>query len=69
MTFSETIRAAREAAGLTQAELAQRAGVTERTVSRTEHGRHAPSPDTVRGLCEALGLDAAEAWALWVRLG
>jgi transcriptional regulator with XRE-family HTH domain len=37
-TFAEQLRAHRAAAGLTQAELAQRAGISERAVSDIERG-------------------------------
>lgn len=44
----------REAAGLTQAQLAQNAGVSARTVQRWESGKHAPA-DVIRVLT-ALGV-------------
>lgn len=40
MAFAARLRAAREAAGWSQAELAQAAAVGERTVQRAENGRH-----------------------------
>ena len=58
MSTDETLRARRLKAGLTQAELAARAGVSERTVSKTEHGI-ACSPGTARKLAAALGLAGA----------
>jgi ribosome-binding protein aMBF1 (putative translation factor) len=44
----------REAAGWSQAELAQRAGVRQETVSRIESGKHAPTVTTVDKLDRAL---------------
>jgi transcriptional regulator with XRE-family HTH domain/tetratricopeptide (TPR) repeat protein len=55
--FAAALRRHREAAGLTQAELADRAGLGERTVSNLERGVNtAPYPSTVRLLAGALGL-------------
>lgn len=56
-TFAETLRRQRDAAGLTQAELAARAGVAVRTVSNLERGiNSAPYAITVRLLADALAL-------------
>ncbi len=49
------LRRARETAGLTQGELAARAGVSRQLVSGAEQGRHAPSVDTALRLARALG--------------
>ncbi len=54
------LRRAREAALLTQAELAKRAGVQRVTVNRLETGLTAARFRTVRRLAEALGLDPRE---------
>ena len=40
----------RRAAGLTQVELARRAGISAETLNRLEHGKHAPSAATMRKL-------------------
>jgi ribosome-binding protein aMBF1 (putative translation factor) len=40
--------------GLTQVELARRAGVRPETLSRIEHGKHSPSPATVEKIERAL---------------
>jgi predicted ATPase/DNA-binding XRE family transcriptional regulator len=51
----------RVAAGLTQAELAERAGVSERTISDVERGlRGAVYPATARQLAAALGVSPAD---------
>ena len=56
-TFGTRLRALREAAGLTQEELASRAGLTAKAVSALERGeRRRPYPHTVRSLAEALEL-------------
>lgn len=56
------IRSRREAAGLTQRELAQRLeGVdTTMTVSRWERGAHAPSGENLEALADALGIEVAD---------
>jgi uncharacterized protein len=57
------IRAVRRRQGLSQAELARRAGTSQPVVSAYEHGRRDPSYETLRRLVEAGGerlhLDAA----------
>jgi transcriptional regulator with XRE-family HTH domain len=55
--FGERLRRARQAAGLTQAELAERAGLSVRGVNDLERGaRQSPRKDTVALLAEALGM-------------
>ena len=55
--FGARLRRLREAAGLTQEELAQEAGLTARGISDLERGvRKRPYPHTVRSLSEALDL-------------
>jgi uncharacterized protein len=61
------LRAVRRRRGLTQAELARRAGTSQPVVSAYEHGRRDPSVATLRRLVEAGGerlvLDARAAGA------
>src|SRR5919112_2760925 len=60
-TFGATLRKLRDAAGLTQEELASRAGLTAKAVSALERGaRKRPYPHTVRALAEALDLSDDE---------
>src|SRR5918912_773766 len=55
--FGELLRRYRSAAGVSQEELAQRAGITARAIGALERGeRRQPWPDTVRRLASALGL-------------
>jgi transcriptional regulator with XRE-family HTH domain/tetratricopeptide (TPR) repeat protein len=55
--FASALRLQRETAGLTQAELAEQAGLGVRTVSNLERGINtSPYPSTVRVLADALGL-------------
>lgn len=59
------LRRARDAAGLTQEELAAQAGLTANAISALERGeRRFPYPATVRALAEALGLSADHRRAL-----
>ena len=59
-SFGEHLRRYREAAGLSQEELAERAGVTPNSISALERGqRQRPYPHTVRALADALGLSPA----------
>jgi predicted nucleotidyltransferase/DNA-binding XRE family transcriptional regulator len=51
----EVLRGARTAAGLTQAELARRAGITQSVVSAYEAGRREPAVSTLARLIEATG--------------
>ncbi len=45
----------RRAAGLTQAELAKRAGIRPETLNRLEQGKHAPNIATVEKIERVLG--------------
>ncbi|MDQ4099331.1 MAG: helix-turn-helix domain-containing protein, partial [Chloroflexota bacterium] len=56
-SFGARLRRLREAAGLTQEELADRAGLSPVAVGKLERGqRRRPYPHTVRALADALGL-------------
>ncbi|MBO0773575.1 MAG: helix-turn-helix transcriptional regulator, partial [Actinobacteria bacterium] len=56
--LGETLRRLRQAAGMTQEELAERAGISARAVSDTERGlRSAVHADTARRVAAALRLD------------
>lgn len=55
MTPATLIKAVRRRQGITQAELARRAGTSQPVVSAYEHGRRDPSYETLRKLVEAGG--------------
>jgi predicted ATPase/DNA-binding CsgD family transcriptional regulator len=59
-TFGELLRGRRRATGLTQAELAERAGLSERAISDMERGLKTPHPATLRLLAKALTLSDTE---------
>jgi len=54
---NDLIREARRRAGLSQRELAERAGTTQSAIARLETGRSTPSFDTVLRLVRLCGLD------------
>ena len=54
------MRAAREAAGIRQAELARRAGLPKMTLSRLERDAHQGCISTIELLADALGLSIDE---------
>ncbi len=65
-SIGRLLRQYRAVAGLTQEELAARAGVSVRGLSDVERGLHrAPHPETVRRLAEALALSETQRAALY----
>ena len=68
-TFGSALRAARRAAGVTQRELAERAGLDFTYISKLENERiPPPAADTVVLLCSILGIPAEEMLALTRKL-
>jgi transcriptional regulator with XRE-family HTH domain len=55
-SFAARLKMLREGAGLTQAQLAERAGLHLGAVFKLEQGRREPSWATVQALCDALGV-------------
>ena len=51
------VKEARQRAGLTQRELARRAGTSQAAIGRIERGRQSPSLETVQRLLRACGLE------------
>src|SRR4051794_33430638 len=63
--FGGQLRRHREAAGLSQEELAERSALTAKAISALERGeRQRPYPQTVRALADALSLSDADRSAL-----
>src|SRR5579885_2874747 len=61
VSFGALLRRCRRAANLTQESLAERAGISARSVSDLERGlSRAPHPDTIARLAQALGLNGPE---------
>jgi DNA-binding XRE family transcriptional regulator len=52
--IAKLVATRREALGLSQRELAKRAGISHTVISRIEGGEHSPSPKTLERLAEAL---------------
>jgi DNA-binding XRE family transcriptional regulator len=52
--IAKLVSSRREALGLSQRELAKRAGISHTVISRIEGGDHSPSPKTLERLAEAL---------------
>lgn len=68
--FGTQLRRARRALGLTQQEVAERAGVSTRAISDLERGAsHSPHADTVALLAEALGLQGPDGVAFVAAAG
>lgn len=60
LDFALNLKLARTAAGLSQAELAERAGIKQNQLSRYERGEQAPSVIVAAEIAEALGIDMNE---------
>ena len=60
MAVGDLIRERRLRARLKQGELAERAGITQTTLSAIETGKHAPSYSSLQKLSRALGVPATE---------
>lgn len=50
----------RVAAGLTQAQLAEKSGLSQSNISRIEAGHRLPKADTIRALAYGLGIDVLD---------
>ena len=58
MLLSETLKAIRESAGLTQEELAEKIGVQRNTVWRWENNRATMKADMLQSIANALNVDS-----------
>ena len=60
MTIGEAIKDARIKAGVTQAELAERLGISPQAVSQYERGKKNPRLSTIQKFADALGIDVSD---------
>lgn len=60
MEFNERLRAVRKEKGLTQAELAEKAGIAVNSVRLYESGKVTPKLDTIARIAGAMGLTASD---------
>ena len=58
MNLGENIRKAREEAGITQVQLAEKLSVQQMVISRWENGNRTPNAITFGKICAALGASA-----------
>ena len=58
----DTLAVFRLRAGLSQAQLAEKAGTSQSHIARIERGQNDPSTDVVVRIAEALGVDASQAF-------
>ena len=56
----KTLKELREGQFLSQADLAQKAGVGRDTINRLENGKQKPTFRTIRKLASALGIESSE---------
>lgn len=58
--FAKVLKRERQKAGLSQEELAHRAGKSMRYVSLLESRHHQPSLATLKGLCDGMGIKMSD---------
>ena len=56
--MGKTVRQIRQAKGLSQAEVAKRAGLSREYINKIEAGKYDPSLSTINALAAALGVTA-----------
>lgn len=57
MNFSDRLKDVRKNAGLTQAQLSEKLGITAQSYSQYETGKRNPKSETVQKIAKALGVD------------
>lgn len=60
MDFGANLKKAREKAGITQVQLAEKLNVRQMVISRWENGNRTPSAVTFGQICKAIGASADE---------
>ena len=59
MNIGNALRVLRIEKGLTQSQLAEKAGINEKYYGRIERNESSPTIDTIEAICKALRIDAA----------
>lgn len=60
LRYGSMIKSARTTKGMLQAELAEAAGVSRKTISNIENGMHAAQPDILRRVFSAVGIQTED---------
>lgn len=63
MNIGEAIKKMRASVGLSQKELAERAGISATAVCNIEKGHSFPSKETIQAICDAIGIPVS--WLLF----
>ncbi len=58
--LGRVLRTHRESAGLSQEEVAAKAGITREYVSHIENNRSSPTVDVLMRICKAIGVPASD---------
>ncbi|HUQ51858.1 MAG TPA: helix-turn-helix transcriptional regulator [Gammaproteobacteria bacterium] len=64
LAFGEFVRAQRRLAQVSQRNLARMSGVSDSYLSQIERGNYRPSPQVVKALATAFGLDAKQLYTM-----
>ena len=64
MTAAKIFSEARKKKGLTQAEVAKKAGMHANTYAKIERGINKPSPESIKALVKVLGIDSSKVLSL-----
>lgn len=60
MAFSESLKQARQAAGMSQLQLSEKSGISQQAISKLEKGKSSPSEYTMKQLAQALRVPLAD---------
>lgn len=60
MAFSESLKQARQAAGMSQLQLSEKSGISQQAISKLEKGKSSPSEYTMQQLARALRVPLAD---------
>ncbi len=69
ISFGERLKRARKRRGLTQAQVMEMTGITDKSLSRYENGASAPDPDSILALIRLYDVSADYIMGLSVQMG